>query len=228
MTNAQIRNYISKLNQNRIDKNLIFLKRISADVDYVYIWERMPKELEKNEWNPYKFYFIKNADKKYVAAVLDMGYRNLHWYVLSKFRKQGFLVNAMQNIILEHLFEDREEQYIIIDPQNNSENLASQRVAELLGFKYISDSERKNEYYLKYCKKINKPIGIHHKIGEPRINEMMNITRSLAVRLKMLRSELLQAYGENEYAEEMQWLSEELFKSARSLIEESWYKFEKE
>lgn len=227
MTDGQIRNYIVKLNQNKIDKNLIFLKKISPQVDYAYVWERMPKELENNEQWPYKFYFIKNTDEKYVAAILDTGSRNLYWYVLAKFRKQGFIVKAMKNIILEHLFESREEQFITINPKNGSENLASQRVAELLGFKPVANSKRKNEYSLKYQKTIHKPIGINYKIGKERIDEIMNIVKSLAVRLRMIHSELLQAYGDFECFQNMEWLSEELFKSARNVVEEAWYQFEK-
>jgi RimJ/RimL family protein N-acetyltransferase len=147
MTDKTIANLIARLNARR-HKDTIFLRPISSTVDYAKVWLSKPSETDRitNSSNSQDFYFIKNSQNKYVAAIYVMG-RELHWYVLQKYRKQGHLTEALTTTILPHLFLSKEEilASIDLDALGDVHFQNSERVALKAGF--IKASE--NEYYLK-------------------------------------------------------------------------------
>jgi hypothetical protein len=102
-----------------------------------------------DNFGSYRFFFVKNETKRYVAAVLDM-YHDLHWYVVPEYRKNGYLTTALRESILPYLFYDeREVQRITIEKDSIGEKnyLNSKKVALKLGFKAINNSE--SEFELK-------------------------------------------------------------------------------
>ena len=227
MKNTDIHQLIERLNRRLYIKNRIFISALSATVDCIKIWEPLLESCP-NASAPQRFYCIKNKEGSYVAAVLDMGEHNLHWYVLPLFRKQGHLTRAMQSVIINHLFEDREQQFITIDSTDHSHILASQRVALKLGFKRNSESAYINEYRL-------APPGICHTslapttpLGKKKIEELVNRTQWVATHLKMIHTELSEAYGENDCTDELKRLADLVYASSWYSVEEAWHQFERE
>jgi len=75
---------------------------------------------------------------------------DLHWYMLPRFRKKGYLSKSLKSTILPYLFYEREEQEISIDIKKIGERnyYSSKRVAELLGFKKIETGQQKEFFIL--------------------------------------------------------------------------------
>jgi len=100
MTNEDIESLIDSLNRNEFSDH-IFRSRISDQVDYAKVWTEEPKGNMTNEGS-YSFYFIKNSEGTYVAAVADMC-SDLHVFVKDEYRKKGHLCSAMNEVILPHI-----------------------------------------------------------------------------------------------------------------------------
>ena len=147
MTDNTIANLIGRLNAKR-HKDTIFLRPISSTVDYAKVWLSKPSQTDRitNSSKSQNFYFIKNSQSKYVAAVYVFGVE-LHWYVLQKYRKQGHLTGAITANILPHLFLSKEEimASIDIDAIGYVHFQNSEKVALKSGFSKASG----NKYYLK-------------------------------------------------------------------------------
>ncbi len=110
MTNESIERYIDSLNQNEFS-SFIFRSMLSDKVDFAKVWAEEPKGNMGNEGS-YDFYFIKNENGVYVAAVLDMG-NDLHVFVKNEHRKKGHLSLAMKNIIFPHIASTGRKKQII-------------------------------------------------------------------------------------------------------------------
>ncbi|WP_303924869.1 GNAT family N-acetyltransferase [Draconibacterium sediminis] len=150
MTEREIRKYIDRLNNGKAGES-IFTRQISKTVEVAKVWTEQPKMTDSiiGNFGSYRFFFIKNESNKYVGAVLDM-YQDLHWYIVPKSRKQGYLTNALKESILPYLFYDeREVQRITIEQGAIGEvnYLNSKNVALKLGFKPINGYE--SEFELK-------------------------------------------------------------------------------
>jgi hypothetical protein len=148
MTEKEIRKFIVQLNNGKANES-IFTRKICKNVDVAKVWSEQPKITDAiiGNYSSYRFFFIKNEINEYVGAVLDM-YQDLHWYILPKNRKQGYLTTALKESILPYLFYDeRESQRITIDKNAIGENnyLSSKNVALKLGFKPINDCETEFE-----------------------------------------------------------------------------------
>ncbi|WP_020526855.1 hypothetical protein [Flexithrix dorotheae] len=154
MTDRTIRKYIDRLNNGKACES-IFTRQISKTVDVAKVWHEQPKMTDDiiGNFNSYCFFFIKDESNKYVGAVLDM-YQDLHWYIVPKSRKKGYLTIALQESILPYLFcNDRQSQIITISRNLIGEKnyLNSKKVALKVGFKAINEAEtefelKQNEY----------------------------------------------------------------------------------
>lgn len=150
MREIEIRKYIDRLNNGKASES-IFTRQISKNVDVAKVWSKQPKMTDNiiGDFSSYRFFFIKNQYSKYIGAVLDM-YHDLHWYIVPKSRKQGYLTAALKESILPYLFYDeRERQRITIEKNVIGEKnyINSKSVANKLGFKAINQEE--TEYELK-------------------------------------------------------------------------------
>ena len=148
MTEREIRKYIDRLNNGKASES-IFTRQISENVDVAKVWSAQPKMTDSIDGNfgPYRFFFIKNESKEYVGAVLDMN-RDLHWYIVPKHRKKGYLTTALKESILPYIFYDERNtqrltiEYGVIGEKNYSD---SKSVVIKLGFKSINEVETEFE-----------------------------------------------------------------------------------
>jgi len=150
MTEREIRKYIDRLNNGKASES-IFTRPISKTVEVAKVWPEQPKMTDSiiGNFGSYRFFFIKNESDKYIGAVLDM-YQDLHWYIVPKSRKQGYLTTALKESILPYLFYDeREVQRITIEKGTIGEKnyFNSKNVALKLGFIPVDDDE--SEFELK-------------------------------------------------------------------------------
>ena len=136
MNPTEIRKYLNRLNKGKSEES-IFTRPISKTVDLAKVWFKSPKKdaTINSSVISHDFFFIKNSMGIYVSGIYDMGY-DLHWYVLPKYRKQGYLSNALKNTILPYIFDYlREVQYISISESIGKVNYNnSLKVASNLGF----------------------------------------------------------------------------------------------
>ena len=222
MEEKYLKSLIRKLNRNNSNE-LIHLRALSSNVEYAKVWIDKPR-LSKNVSSlngPYSFYFIKNEGGIYVANVLDMG-SDLHWFVDTKYRGKGYLTKALKEIILSHLFQNRNEQRITIDSsQISDKNLkASENVAISLGFKKVNDKEfllsGDNYYVDHYIDGFNIPM------TEDKIDQFKNRIKYLAQSLEIIKSEIEMKFGQADYVEELSETVKSLNAHA-SELKEIWF-----
>jgi hypothetical protein len=146
MKTDEIQEYIDRLNNNDFNET-IFLRPINEFVSYAQVWNKIPKLNDKPDFSfkPYSFYFIKNENKTYIGAVLDMN-ADLHWYINKDHRKKGYLIKALKEAIIPHLFDHKTSNNIIKISINKEEigkenYLNSKKVAELSGFVPINKEQ---------------------------------------------------------------------------------------
>lgn len=226
MTNKYLKSLIDTLNKNKTD-GLIHLRPLTATVDFAKVWTEKPKPTDNISFpdGPYKFYFIKNLDGLFVATVLDME-RDLHWFVDSKHRQQGHLTKAMKEIILFHLFQDREEQRVTIDKNQIGEKdfISSQNVALSLGFVQADN----NDYVLTRDKyqTDNFIYGQNTQITEDRLDELKKKINYLGRSLWVIQTEIEMKLGDTDYTEELKELVDEIKKQTWRL-EDAWWESKK-
>jgi hypothetical protein len=204
MTERYFNSLINKLNRKNTG-GLIFLRPLSDKIDYGKVWAKNRIGIKKvdNYSGPYKHYFIKNEEGFYVATVLDMG-SNLHWYVLPKFRKQGYLTRALSETILYHIFQDRDEQRITIDEiaigQMKFE--ASRAVAISLGFTKTKETNgyllKKEQYLLE-----NYLYGEDTYIDKEREDYLVQRIENISRLLWIVQTEIEMKIGNSEYTDEL-------------------------
>lgn len=224
MSERELKAFIDKLNRN-ISNKLIFLRPITKTVDFAKVWTKKMSKIDKRSFiaGPFNFYFIKNNEGIYVAAVLDMG-SNLHWFVLPRFRKQGHLNKALRESILFHLFQDRESQIITIDKNAiGSTNLGrSVKLALSLGFESKGDSS--NEYILNKEKYTTDKIilGEDTPFELRRIHELKKHINDIAISLWIMQTEIEMKQGEDDFTNELNDLGYAI-KRMSMLLEDKWH-----
>jgi hypothetical protein len=207
MTEQEIRKYIKRLN-NHNHKESIFIRKISKNVDLAKVWSEQPKKKSKVLEGSYSntFFFIKNSNNEYVGAVLDMQI-DLHWYILPKHRKQGYLTYAMKESILPYIFEYcRDNQRISISRNAiGSENFEnSKRVATSLGFTSIDNDETKYELTSENFNWKDESIDdVNSQLTEERLKQLEQTVFYASNLLHKVSDELLMIYGNDLGLEQM-------------------------
>lgn len=203
MTAKYIRSIINRLNKGTLSERL-FLRPLKNNVDFGYYWDEKPspKNPSLSRSGPYKFYFIRDEGKQYVSAVLDMTH-DLHWYVLPKHRKAGYLGKALQNLILPHLFQSRDEQHITISRYHlsNQQIADSEAVAFRAGFKTTGEAKyllTKKDFGNKRMT-LNRPNGIN----EERLEELKMRINDLSQSLWRIQTEAEVCLGVSSKTEAM-------------------------
>jgi len=116
MTEKSLQSLLEKLNSGKTKSMLIFTRPLNQYVDFAEIWMQKPK-ISNNVTisdGPDHFYLLKDDEGIFIAVVYDM-LRDLHWYVLPGYHKQGYLTKSMKTAIIPHLFLERDQQKITID-----------------------------------------------------------------------------------------------------------------
>lgn len=133
MTEQNLRTLVIRLNKGST-KGLIFRRPLSDSVDFAKVWDSEPNQTDAiSGFGPINFYFIKDSTNKYVGAVEDRT-NDLHWFLLSAYRRRGRMKQALESTILPHLFLDRNEQRITI--QKTAIGQKNFVASENLSFKY--------------------------------------------------------------------------------------------
>lgn len=225
MTEESLQKLVNELNNYNVDEaeSLIYLKPLNDVVDFAKVWMKIPTKNDSMSSGDgfYKVYFIKNDENIYVAAVLDMS-RDLHWYVIPKHRKKGYLTKALKNAILPHLFLSRDEQRITIteDKIGSTNFQASEKVALRIGFTKDSSDEYyiSNDDYIDYI-----PALDHNKsLSEERMNEIRNEINYVARTLWTLQNEIEMNFGESDFSENLEEMVHQI-KSQTWKWEDFWW-----
>ncbi|MDR1695712.1 MAG: GNAT family N-acetyltransferase [Endomicrobium sp.] len=202
MKSTVLASLINKLNKNKTN-GLIHLRSISHTVDFAKVLEKKPRPTD-SFIIPDTYYFIKNSEGLYVAAVLD-AHSDLYWYVSKKHRGQGYLTNSMRKVILKHIFQYREKQKISINKNELSEKnfKASQNVALSLGFTKTDDNScdyvLSNDNY-----KTNDNIqGTKILFTEKRLSELKHQLNFLATSLCLIKSEIEVKLGYSDFTQNL-------------------------
>lgn len=205
MTNKSLQKLLNDLNTNNKKTNsLFYLRPLSLNVDFAKIWISKPKMTDNisSADGFKKFYLIKNSTNFYIAVVLDM-YSDLHWYVSPEFRNNGFLINAMKEVILSHLFLNRDEQRITVAEKEIGIDYAnaSSKIALKLGFIKGND----NEFFLssdKYASRIVN-LGDNTKLSEERMIALRNEINYLGRSLWTIQTEIEMKLGLSDFSEDL-------------------------
>lgn len=101
MTHESILALVDVLNAGTASDR-IFLRRLTAQVDFAWVWEQEPTGRSANEGSLW-FYFVREANGRYVGAVEDLG-GDIHAVMHEAFRRRGIMTVAMRDVVLPHIF----------------------------------------------------------------------------------------------------------------------------
>lgn len=236
MRDVTLISLLNKMNRNP-ENDFYYLRPLSDNVIWAKIWLEKPKPSDEisSMVSPDKFYFIKNTDGVFVAIVYDMT-SDLHWFVLPKYRKKGLLTKALKEIILFHLFQDRDKQRITIDINliGKKNFKASESVALKLGFEKISDVNKtksifvKSEYFLS-VDEFQTDIyfgGKNTLVSETRMKEITRQINFISRSLWLIHTEVEMKFGKTDYSEDLEELIKEV-KDHTWKFEDHWWEAKK-
>ncbi len=222
MTNENLGSLINDLNAGR-KKSLIHLRPISDNVEFAKVWLNEPKKTERlsNHNGPDSFYFIKKNNGRFVGIVYDMKY-DLHWYISPRYRKKGYLVSALQQSIIQHLFRKKTQLTISINKSEIGDNFyyASQKVAFAVGFKKVNETQyilsRKNH------KNNSSILEVNGGFSHERMIDLQNQINYVARTLWVIQTEIEMKYGTTGLSKELIKLKDQITKKYWGL-EDLWY-----
>lgn len=190
MSDETLDELIQQLNSKKT-KELIFIRPLGATVDLAKVWSKKPKPLVQKFFSDREniIYFIKNEAGVYVGAVYDMK-NNLHWYILSAYRKQGHLTRALKEFIFPFMFQSTEE--IKISITCGVLSAASESVALNAGFKKVVGPDGGSRYVLKSedFKTVDFAFSEKKLLSEKRFIELKSQIEAIYRQMKIIKSEL--------------------------------------
>lgn len=217
MTIKNLQSILVKANKG--DTNSIHVRPLENNVDFAIVW--FEKHKAAPQFEPLPCYLIKDIDNQYVGIVYDMKY-DLHWYLASRYRKKGYLTKAMKEVILFHLFQSRDIQYISIDESEiGSKNYqASIKVATALGFEKDSDNTfvLKSEHY----KTEEWLDGYNTDITQERVCALKQQLKDLSYSLWKIQTEIEMKLGTSDCTEDIKRLVDEVKRQALYVEDEYW------
>lgn len=191
MQSSSIINIINKLNKGSLRDNII-KHSISPNVEFAHIWIKE----NYNSNIPYNFFLIRN-DIEYVGAVLDMT-NDLHWVILPRHRRKGYLKKALTGSILPYIFDhlDRDEQKISINVNESGINSynSSLNCALNVGFKKIDDNNLIIDADAFNFSNVDMKL-IHNGMNENEIQKKLLELESLAKKIYQINSKIEMSFG---------------------------------
>lgn len=186
MTEKSIIAIINKLNRYPNYKNCI-KHVLSKNVELAHVW--INSIFYTN--NPQTFFLIKN-EIEYVGAVLDMK-TDLHWVIVPKYRKKGYLTTALKDAIIPYLFSivEREELKISINELAiGKEHFAnSLNTALKIGFKKVDNSTfilKENDFDFS-----NEELDIKYKgLSDGEIEDISTELKGIAKKVSVINSKI--------------------------------------
>jgi hypothetical protein len=134
MHDRELSALITKLNSGR-GKQVIVRVAIAPHVDYAKVWTRPQQPLAPPVYTtqPYTFYFVKDAQQRYVSCIHD-AHSDLHWYTSRPHRGKGYLKRALAEVVIPHILGRRDELVGTIQARDARSEGASIGLARSLGF----------------------------------------------------------------------------------------------
>lgn len=206
MTNESLQSLLSILNNNEKASGLIYLRPLSANVDFAKIWIEEPKQTDSvtSSDGPDNFYLIKDDSNVFVSIVYDM-WKDLHWFVLPEYRGMGHLTKALRQTIIPHLFLNRDEQRITINEiEIGKDNFkASEKVALSLCFTKGFDND--GQYFLSNKQYISEDFnfGKDSELSYERMIELKKHINYLSRSLWAIQTEIEMKLGKTDYSNEL-------------------------
>lgn len=206
MTNESLQSLLSILNNNDKASGLIYLRPLSANVDFAKIWIEKLKETDSvtSSDGPDNFYLIKDDSNVFVSIVYDM-WRDLHWFVLPEYRGMGHLTKALRQTIIPHLFLNRDEQRITINEiEIGKDNFkASEKVALSLCFTKGVDND--GQYFLSNKQYISEDFnfGRDSELSYERMIELKKHINYLGRSMWAIQTEIEMKLGQTDYSDKL-------------------------
>jgi hypothetical protein len=122
------------VSQGLISKNVILVEGDAFEVSPPY----NPRKILLSD-----FYLIKNDFNQIVGIVYDMR-DDLHWYIVPRFRKLGYLTKILKQQILPYILLDEGDIVITLDKDYKFYE-QSLSVAKNVGFNFISEKTDNNK-----------------------------------------------------------------------------------
>jgi len=194
---------------------IIFTRPLAANVHVALAWLAAPSLADRahRTANGYNIYLIQNAAGVFAAAVLDMG-EDLHWLVRKPFRGQGWLTNALRQVILPHLLQSRERQIISISKGLDvADRLASEKVARDTGFVLLEDSAHERKFAFQPTEaqpEMPELTQVKPTMTEERLEELQHQLAYHAACLRLIQAEVAWTLAEGPVSEGLGDLAEEI------------------
>ena len=150
MTNEVLEKLIDVMN-SKPKEDLIFSTNLSDSVTYSKVWHKEPRGGIANECS-YDHYFVKNREGEFVGVVFDMQ-DDLHIFVKPKFRRKGFITNAVKNTIFPWLFQQGRTKQTVTFREEEMATYCSKN----WGFK-VTDESSEIEIMKEYSRVIEEQI----------------------------------------------------------------------
>lgn len=192
MTDKSIIQLIGKLNRYPDFKDCIKVG-IGTNVELAHIWY---KDGFSDNHIPYTYFLIKE-NEKYIGAVLDMTH-DLHWVILPKYRKRGYLSTALKQVILPHILEEMPRVVQKISIKRNEIGVInyqnSLKVALNVGFKQLDEENLVFDYNaLDYE---NYQLDYQHKgLTKEELDKQINELQKIAKEINKISSKIEFAFG---------------------------------
>lgn len=193
MTDKYIIKLINSLNRKPDQKDCI-KHSISKNVELAHIW--IENSIYKH--SPKTFFLIRN-ENEYVGAVLDM-ITDLHWVILPKHRKKGYLTNALKEAIIPYLFSvvERKKLNISINELEIGKinYKDSSNTALKVGFKKVDDKSfilEENDFYFS-----NEKLDIKYKgLEDDEIEDICKELKAIARKVSVINSKIELSTGQS-------------------------------
>lgn len=213
MTNESLSRLLDRANGAE-GPEIIIQRPLTKSVSWARVWLAMPRPDESDSMqHGNKAYLIRNG-QQYVGIVLDHGFADLHVFVPPPHRGQHYLSNALRDVILPHLLQDRQEQRITISRNFGQETFqAAERAALAAGFMLLElEEDEENVATLQFTTRqvLSEIKGENTRPTQQRLTQIRQQLAYHASCLHMLSAEVELLLGDKVLPEDIRDLASEV------------------